>query len=108
MMPTPAPGSMAPVVCASTIERVYAAQRALYRGPYADRYALDVIRDGSFALVSWGIGEEGGQSVYRYADGRWCRVANGGGIMGEPYLAEVVGDVRARRMWARWTRSTPR
>jgi hypothetical protein len=101
MIPAPAPNARTPIVCAATIAGVNAAQLGAYSGPHGERHALFVATDEPFAYVSWGVGDEGGQSVYRHAGGRWCRIANGGGAMNEHDLAAVVGAAHARRLWVK-------
>jgi hypothetical protein len=104
MTPTPAPLMMAPVVCASSIARLDAMRLAEYEGPYKAQSHFQVLRDGSWALVSWNIGEMGGQSIYRLVDDRWCPIANGGGTMGRDYMERVAGPVHGARLWAMWNR----
>ena len=98
-MPTPAPGNMAPVVCGATVEAVANAQLDAYRGPDRRWRNVWVTRDGPFAYVGWGVGETGGQSVYRQSGNQWCRIANGGGAMDERELIEYMGPVHGKRIW---------
>jgi hypothetical protein len=99
MIPTPAPPLLGPVVCAPTIAQVFAQQAKGYAGPHAEDRGFGVVFDGNWAYVGWGIGETGGQSVYRRVDGKWCRIANSGGALNRAELIEIAGPEHGARLW---------
>jgi hypothetical protein len=102
MIPTPAPDMMSPVVCGATVTNVYVADRARSDKRFKDNYFLSIIAtDGPFAWVAWGLGDGGGQSIYRHLGRRWCRIANGGGAMGKADVMSATDPVHGARLWAK-------
>jgi hypothetical protein len=99
MMPTPAPGYLAPVVCAATIARVNASSIA--GDPLALRKTASFsgVVVGPWAYFGFGLGDEGGQEMLHRVDGRWCRIASGGGAMNEAEVKAVAGPVYGERLW---------
>jgi hypothetical protein len=101
MTPTPAPNMLyGPVICAPTIDAV----NDIVRHTEFAHLHLEiswVVRDGPWALIGWGAGESGGQSMYEFAGDTWCRVANGGGALGESDLISIAGPTYGRRLWSK-------
>ena len=97
------------VATTPTTEPCYVAIRDGYRSGF---YAGDhvsvraIVRDGRFAYVSWRGIMSGGQTVFRAQNGRWCKIANGGGLMTVDDLVRYgVPRAIALRLYGRMQRS---
>jgi hypothetical protein len=60
---------------------------------------------GDYAAVSWAGANTGGEGVFRHQHGRWCKLADGGGVMsvagmvefGVPRAVAVKLDAKMKR-----------
>jgi hypothetical protein len=73
-----------PPACYATVNAFYADPNNRERGGIHVR----VFVVGDYAAAAWYGANTGGQGVFRRRHGSWCKIVNGGGVMGVGGMVE--------------------
>ena len=79
----------------------YADVRSYYAGRAADgKLRLHVFTAHGYAIVPWSTRHTGGEGIFRLRNGKWCLIADGGGIVDDNGLVSygVPRDVAQQLM----------